>query len=361
MVGVAQMTLLLPGMLLMLLGGSVADRIGGRIVATVGQAAAGFAPLVLLLLVSTGRLTLTGMLVYAVIMGSASAFVTPARDGLLNVVASGRIQRTVMLTSIIQFGLQIVGFLIASLADTLGPESILGFQSLVLLTGAIGFLYIREIRPPVVKQGRLSLVASIVEGAKTVLGSTPMRAVVVQNVAMALFFMGSFMVTLPLLVRDVFHGSASDLAFINAANSLGIVVSMVLLVRYGDLHRQGRALMLAQGAGAVALCVSAFAPGYGWFVFVLFWWGSCGGIAMSMSRTIMQELAPEDQRGRVMGFYAFSFVGAGPLGALLSGYLVEHIGAREALICSSLLMAVVVLTMSLRSSLWRLQVPSVIP
>ena len=44
-VGIAQMTLLLPGTLLILAGGSVADRYGGRRVAALAQAAATLAPL----------------------------------------------------------------------------------------------------------------------------------------------------------------------------------------------------------------------------------------------------------------------------------------------------------------------------
>ena len=37
----------------------------------------------------------------------------------------------------------------------------------------------------------------------------------------------------------------------------------------------------------------------------------------------MQEQAPANQRGRVMSFHSLSFMGAGPVGALLCGYLVE--------------------------------------
>ena len=93
---------------------------------------------------------------------------TPARDGLLNVVASGRIQRTVMLTSIIQFGLQVLGFLIASFADRVGPELILGIQSLVLLVGVIGFLNIRDEQRVSSGQSAGTLLQSIAEGARTV-------------------------------------------------------------------------------------------------------------------------------------------------------------------------------------------------
>ncbi|MCY3640392.1 MAG: MFS transporter, partial [Gammaproteobacteria bacterium] len=311
-VGIAQMTLLLPGTLLILAGGSVADRYGGRRVAALAQAAATLAPLWLLALVLTNQLTFEGLLVYALVMGCAQAFVTPARDGLLNHVADGRIQRTVMLASIAQFGTSILGFLIASSADAVGPALILGIQVLILAVGVAGFRSIAQPRRAHGADSSATLMASVIEGARTVLQHRQLRMVALQNVAMALFFMGSYIVTLPLLVREVFHGSATDLGLMNVCNSIGLVLAISLLLRRGDVARQGRALILAQFVGAIVLGAVALAPGFSAFLGMVFVWGACGGVAMTMSRTIMQEQAPDGQQGRVMGFHSFSFMGAGP-------------------------------------------------
>ena len=354
MVGLAQMTLLLPAMLFMLVGGSYADRLGGRRMAIIAQLASVVAPLMLLVVVWLDQLTLSSMLLYAVMMGCAVAFVTPARDGLLNHVAEGRIQRTVLLTSVMQFSMQMLGFLIASLADGVGPVVILGVQAGVLAIGVFGFMRVPATIPQPLED-RPSLVQSVIEGSKTVLRHREMRMVMLQNFAMGLFFMGSFIVTLPLLVRDVFDGSATDLGLMNATNSIGLVVTILLLLRLGDVQRQGRALILAQLIGSVVLAVAAMAASFAWFVATLFFWGACGGIAMTMSRTIMQEQAPDAQRGRVMGFYSFSFMGAGPIGALLSGYLVREYGPQMALIISASIMFVFILVVGLQSSLWRMK------
>jgi MFS family permease len=258
-----------------------------------------------------------------------------------------------MLTSIMQFGLQMVGFLVASQSDRFGPELIIGTQMLALLIGVIGFARIRAGgRPSAVAAPRLF--RSVIEGAKTVFGSPSMRMVMIQNVAMALFFMGSYIVTMPILVREVFSGSAQDLAFMNGANSLGLVSTILLLLRLGDVQRQGRALLLAQGLGALVLAGAGVAPSYLLWVVALFVWGICGGAAMTMSRTIMQEQAPEAQRGRVMSFYSFSFMGAGPVGALICGYLVELFGPQSALMIAAGSM-LLVLVVGASSGLWRLE------
>ena len=89
------------------------------------------------------------------------------------------------------------------------------------------------------------------------------------------------------------------------------------------------------------------------FMFLVFMWGVCGGIAMPMSRTLMQQLAPPDQRARVMSFYAFSFMGAGPLGTLICGYLADLFGPQQAIVISAVCMLLVLAVISLFSPLWR--------
>jgi len=353
-VGIAQMSLLLPGTLLILIGGSYADRFGARRVALLAQSVATVAPLILLALVATGRLSFLTMIGYAILMGCAQAFVTPARDGLLSQVAEGRVQRTVMLTSISQFGLQVVGFLVASMADLTGPEPILLMQALVLSIGVFGFSRITNQRHGTETKAP-RLLHSLVEGGRTVFSSPAMRMIVVQNMCMGFFFMGAYIVTMPLLVRDVFAGGAMDLGLMNAFNSLGLVTTVLLLLRLGDVRRQGRALILAQMIGSVVLFSAALAPLFGVFLVPLFFWGVCGGVAMTMSRTIMQEQAPLAQRGRVMSFYSFSFFGAGPVGALINGFLVDLVGPQTTLLICAAAMFTIIGVLGLRSSLWQLQ------
>jgi MFS family permease len=67
----------------------------------------------------------------------------------------------------------------------------------------------------------------------------------------------------------------------------------------------------------------------------------------------MQQLAPPDQRARVMSFYAFSFMGAGPLGTLFCGYLADLFGPQRAIVISALCMLVVLIIITFSSPLWR--------
>ena len=353
-VGLAQMSLLLPGMLLILIAGVLADRIGQRRQAAWSQLFAGLMPLLLALAVYVQALSFTVMVAYALLMGCASAFLTPARDGLLNHVAGENVQRTVMQASLCQFGFQILGYSFAGLADVVGAESILLVQSVVLLLGVWAYLQLREVAQSgaAAEHGQQDVLTSLRDGARTVFSNPLMRTVMLQNIAMGCFFMGAFIVGFPLVMRDVFAGSSGDLAVLNALNSLGLVVSIAALLLLGFVARAGRALVVAQALGSVVLLSTGLVNNQLFFMFLVFVWGICGGIAMPMSRTLMQQLAPPAQRARVMSFYAFSFMGAGPIGTLFCGYLANLFGPQQAIVISGVCMLSVLVIISLASPLW---------
>ena len=82
---------------------------------------------------------------------------------------------------------------------------------------------------------------------------------------------------------------------------------------------------------------------------------------MPMSRTLMQQLAPPAQRARVMSFYAFSFMGAGPIGTLFCGYLADLFGPQQAIVISAFCMLLVLVLISLSSPLWGSKLEQVQP
>ena len=60
-------------------------------------------------------------------------------------------------------------------------------------------------------------------------------------------------------------------------------------------------------------------------------WGVGAAFAINASRTLFQEHASEAHRGRVLSVYTLSVLGAGPLGAQLSGTMAESLGTLTTL------------------------------
>jgi len=54
-------------------------------------------------------------------------------------------------------------------------------------------------------------------------------------------------------------------------------------------------------------------------------------VQLASSNTILQTIVDDDKRGRVMSFYAASFLGMAPFGSLLMGFLASRLGAPLAL------------------------------
>jgi len=113
-VGRAQSALVAPGLLLIPIGGLVADRLDALrllpplhltgVLPILGVAAA----------LATDSLGYPLLVVHALGMGSLGAFLGPARDALLTRVAEGAIQRTVTFLLLVTWTGQLVGFLLAA-------------------------------------------------------------------------------------------------------------------------------------------------------------------------------------------------------------------------------------------------------
>jgi MFS family permease len=54
-------------------------------------------------------------------------------------------------------------------------------------------------------------------------------------------------------------------------------------------------------------------------------------VSMASSNTILQTIAEEDKRGRLMSLYTMAFAGVAPFGSLLAGTLSTRIGAPATL------------------------------
>jgi hypothetical protein len=283
--------------------------------------------------------------------GTFAAFAQPARDALLNRVAGTDIQRVVTLAIGVQFGVQIIGFAVGSSAGTLGPSTLLVVISLLMLAAAFATYRVPAAGPLPPRQ-RQHLLREIAEGFTLVWRSEAIRPVVLQTFALGVFFAGSYMVLLPLMVRDLYAGGAAGIAGAYAANMLGTCTTVFFLMRRGGLSRPGRGMIVGS---LLSLCILSLLhwdlPMWGFYVAV-YCWGLCGGLNMTMSRSIVQEGSPDSHRARIMSVYSLGLMGGMPVGSLLLGWCVEHLGARDAVLVPVFGMALVVGALAVRTRLW---------
>lgn len=353
-VGMAQMASQLPMLLFILWGGWLGDRIDQRKLLIVLNAAMALPPLAVAWLYQNGHFNYTVLFCWALVGGTFGAFVQPARDALLNRVAGQDIQRVVTLTIGVQFGVQILGFSLGSMADTLGPPTLLALMACFMLAAAIATMRIPPLRP-VPTGPRQHPLRAIGEGLKLAWGDDAIRPAIVQTFSVGIFFAGAYMVLLPLMVRDLYGGGSVEIAGTFAANMIGTVLVTLTLMRVGRVARPGRALLAAAVISSLVLALLSLDLPMWLFYCVIFLWGVCGGVGMIMSRTIVQEAALETHRARVMSVYSLGLMGGMPLGSFTLGVVTDLIGVRMAVFIPVIGMLLVLAYLFARSDLWAVE------
>jgi len=334
--GIAQAALTAPMLFLLPLAGVVAERLDRRWVMGGFHALACLCAAVLSLMLFRNLLSYGAMIVYALLVGVAGAFVMPARDSAVNAVTRvaqrlGRpgftLQRAVILASLVQFAAQILGMGAGVLAGRLGPAPLFAVQATGLAIGGGAALLMPRL--PRQNTGGESLWTSLRTGVLEVLRSPILAPMTLIMLALGLLVVGGgFFVIIPVLVRDVYDGGYGMLALLLVAFWIGAFIANVLLARAGEVERPGRALMLAQMATVITMGLLAFPmPLYALFGLV-FSWGLGGGVAISLSRAVVQENAPPRMIARVMSVYQLGLFGGMPLGAFVMGHVVHEIGPR---------------------------------
>ena len=353
-IGLAQMIAQLPVVMLVLWGGWLGDRMDQRRLLIYLTGIMAIPPLVLAAIFYWGSVTYALVVVYSVIMGCFMAFVQPARDALVNRVAGQRIQQVVTITVGLQWGVQIIGFAIGSTADFVGPTILLLLISLFM--GA-AMLAVKLIPPlgEIESETTDGIVSQIKDGLRIAWSNLKIRTAMLQILALAVFFSGAYLVLLPVMIRELYGGGSLGLAGGFGFNLAGTVLATLVLMKTGRIRYPGRALIF----GTLFSCsflLTLTLPLVDWlFYLILFFWGAGGGLIVIMSRSIVQENAPDTHRARIMSIFSLAMMGGSPIGSLLMGLLIDQVGVHMATLFPVIGMIITALFLVVRLPLWGIQ------
>ena len=353
-IGIAQMSLSAPALLFMLLGGATADRGDPRTILFRVHLFAALPPLALATALNADLLSFEILVCYGLFMGTATAFAMPARDATLNLVARGNIQKTVTLAMAVQQIAQLLGMIIALSAAAIGAPLLFAGQSLVVLAGGLTARRLprKKLDPNIVHPSRAK---AMLDGLTYVRQSEILLPIVIAMFAIGIFFIGSFLVALPLLVRDYYHGGVVEIGIANIAFFGGMIAATIFLLRFGHVTRRGRAVILSLIVGALVVVGLTFEMPYWLFCVLCLIWGLGAGCVMTLSRTLVQEEADEAFRARALSIFQLGFAGGSPLGALLMGFMAGYFGTHNAMWVPAVGMTLVLAWLMVKSRLWSLR------
>jgi len=351
-VGIAQMSLMAPSILFMLLGGAVADRADCRRLLVRGHLLVALPPLLLGLAIARGWLAYGGLIAYGLAVGTLGAFVIPARDAILTRVAGAGLGRAVAVMTATQFAAQLCGIAAGAAAGAVGAPALLTVQAALLALGGLAAGRLPAAPPSAHAPGQ-SRLAAMRDGLRAAVRSDLVWPVLVANLAVGVLYVGAFLVLLPLIVRDGYAGGSAELSLVSFGFWGGTIVATLAQIRLGPLRRPGRAIMVALALGAGVLAAMAWPGPFPAFLFLCLIWGLGAGVVMTQGRTIVQAAAPETHRARILSLFQLGLMGGAPLGALLIGYLAAFTGPRAAAVYPAACMLFVLAGLLARSRLWQ--------
>ena len=330
----------LPVLLFTLYGGVIADRVNKRRFILVLQSLMLLEALTLGALTALDLITVHWVMGLAVFFGFLTAFEVPARqafvaeiverEDLMNAIALG--SSAFNLARVI--GPALAGLLIATLG--LSVCFFANAASYVAVILSLVRLRVEDVSPRAI----IPLWKALGEGFAYVFGNRWARALVIIVTTFSVFGF-SFMPLMPVFARDALGLDASGYGAMVAAIGAGALAAAFFMAAFGGRVRQSRLVLGSSILFGAALFAASLAPDF-WTAMILF--TVCGGI-MALNgiaaNTMLQTEAPDELRGRVMGFYSFMVLGLAPFGSFQAGWLAEHFGVRVAFALGGLVCLVV--------------------
>ena len=330
----------LPILLFTLIGGVIADRHDRRyllIGSQCGQMASAF---ILAALVYFDVVQVWQILVLSFVSGCAQAFGGPAYQSLLPaLVPKEHLPNAIALNSI-QFNLaRVIGPLVAGVVLTaVGTAACFGLNGLSFLVVILALLLLRVKHLP--PQRRQRMVDELRGGLSYVRHEGSLAALT--SLAFATTFLGLPLLTLlPVIAQDVFQQGVAQYSRMMAFSGAGAVVGALVVAWLGKFRYMGRTLLLVQivfGGLIVAFSLSRVLL---LSEVLLFFAGSMLIMVFALVTSLVQLVAPNELRGRVMSIFMVAFRGGIPLGNLAGGYLASRVSAPFVLTVNGTLLALV--------------------
>jgi MFS family permease len=325
----------LPIMLFTLVGGVLADRRDRRRTLLGSQYVQMATATVLALLVYFDLVTITYILILSFTTGLAQAFGGPAYQSLVpslvdkkdlpNAVALNSIQFNVArVLGPLAFGLTLAAFRTWGYNEPQAMNACFLLNSLSFLVVINTLMMLRVKHIPPAKSGRMQEELKL--GLNYVRHHDSLAALIV--LAAATTFLGFALLTfLPIFARTVFHEGADTYSHLMAFSGAGSILGALIVAWLGKFPKMGWTALLVQAVYGVLIIAFAVSRTLWLSDILLFLTGAALMVVFSTVTSLVQMIAPNEMRGRVMSIYMLAFRGGMPLGSLASGYLATLIGA----------------------------------
>jgi len=292
---------------------------------------------VLAALVWTNQAQLWQLIALSAVLGAITAFDLPTRQTFLVDMLDNDEQLTsaMGINSSINTLTRLVGPFLAGLFVTWAGEGMCFLANAVsYIAVIIALVFVRANQPKAAPSKKNSL-AQLKEGFAYTIGYAPIRDLISLLALIGLFAM-PFTVLMPAFARDVFHGNASTLGFLNGAAGAGSVIGALYLTSLKGTKELSRWIIsgcVLYGLGLITFGFSTILP-LSLLAVAIVGFGSM--VVIAGSNTVIQKIVDKDKRGRVMSFVVMAFLGLTPFGAMAAGALANVFGVGVTVVATGM-------------------------
>jgi MFS family permease len=321
----------LPILLVGAFGGMLADRYDKRKILMLTQALYATLALTLFALAATEVAQLWMVYTLSLAAGLVTALDNPTRQSFyMELVPEDDLTNAVSLNSAVFMGARIVGASAAALViTTIGLANcfLIDAVSYVAVIGALLAMRTDDLH----REARASRERGSVRQGFHYVWTTPelRRPLVLMTIVFTFAF--NWAVLLPLLAKHTFGGDAATFGVMSALTGLGaFAAALIMANRAGSAATAPdfRRLSIWSIASGVALLVTALAPTLDLAYASMIPLGLTVMIFIISANSLLQLRSRPEFRGRVMALYGMVFLGSTPIGAVITGSLAQHMGAR---------------------------------
>ncbi len=328
----------LPVLLFSLYAGVLVDRRDKLRLVTIAQVLLSVEAAVLWWAVWSGNITISLLVILALINGLIGAVEIPARQSLIvELVGRDDIVDAVALNSggfnlarIIGPSIAAVVIASAGLAWCFGINAL----SYIAVVGCLLAIKLPKFVPserPVAAMKEFKAGLAYIRSRREITG-------LIGVVAVYSIFGFQYLTLMPVIARDVLDTDASGYGLLVTFVGVGAVCGALTLAALGSRVRRGRLYTVSALAFASLLILFSFVNVRPVAAGVLLFLGFTMLINGALANGILQSAVPDELRGRVMSAYVFVYVGFMPIGSLIAGAVARATGVQWAIGIGGLVM-----------------------
>ncbi len=291
--------------------------------------------LTMALLVLINVVVVWHIIVLSIILGIITAFDAPARQALVIdlIDRPGDLCNAIALNSAIFNGGRLIGPAIAGITIAAVGEGICFLLNGISYVVVIAALVLIKIPKKDAVATKPKFAKSFTEGFQYTFQSLPIRRLIIMLAFMSLFGL-PVIVLLPAYAKEILKGGSETLGFLMSALGAGALTGALYMAARKSVIGLGKLIPYNAGIMGIALIAVSFMLKIHFSLILFFFGGISMVLFLSSVNTMLQTLADEDKRGRVMSFYSMALMGTAPIGNLLIGAVASGIGiSYTILIC----------------------------